>query len=278
MKTSGLKRLTALAFTFVIAISLLCSYALADVIFAPDDNFYNSHSGECEYVNRDYYANGESGFTELFTKPNGSSLGFADNGELFHIQFSYKLGDELWGLAEYSESGSKLIARTGDVFKTAWMRLDDLSPKFDYISFDEAHSSDYKAYDGDYTELSGVKNIVMWTFPNSGESSGSIDQLDENFALGSVYTDIDGVQWGFVSYYYGMKNFWICLSDPASTDKPAKDVPTVVLNSPEPGAQPESTANDMTTVIIICVAAAMLCTAAAFALLKNKKNKNEVSK
>ena len=278
MKSYSIKRITALVFTCVILVSLLCGYALADAIFAPEDDFYNSHAGDCEYINRDYYANGESGFTELFTKPNGSSLGFADNGELFHIQFSYKLGDELWGLAEYSESGNKLIARNGDVYKTAWMRLSDFTVKFDYISFDELHSSEYKVYEGDYSELSGVTNIVMWTFPNSGESNGTVDQVDEDFAVGTVYTDIDGVQWGFVSYYYGMKNFWICLSDPTNTDKAAKDVPAVILNTPEPGAQPESTANDMTTVIIICVAAAMLCTALAFALLKKKKNKSEETK
>ncbi len=278
MKSFSLKRITALVFTCVIIVSLLCGYALADAIFAPDDDFYNSHSGDCEYVNRDYYANGESGFTELFSKPNGTSLGFADNGELFHIQFSYKLGDELWGLAEYSESGSKLIARSGDVYKTSWMKLSDLSPKYDYISFDEAHSSEYKAYEGDYTEFSGVTNIVMWTFPNSGESNGTVDQADENFAVESVYTDIDGVQWGFVSYFYGMKNFWICLSDPTGTDKPAKDVPAVTINSPDPGAKPESTAKDMTTLIIICVAAAMLCTALVFALIKRKKVKNDETK
>ena len=278
MKSYSLKRITALVFTCVILVSLLCGYALADAIFAPEDDFYNSHAGDCEYINRDYYANVESGFTELFTKPNGSSLGFADNGELFHIQFSYKLGDELWGLAEYSESGNKLIARNGDVYKTAWMKLSDFTTKFDYISFDEAHSSEYNAYEGDYSELSGVVNIVMWTFPNSGESNGTVDQVDEDFAVGSVYTDIDGVKWGFVSYYYGMKNFWICLSDPINTDKAAKDVPAVILNTPEPGAQPVSTANDMTTVIIICVAAALLCSALAFALLKKKKNKSEETK
>ncbi|NCB74839.1 MAG: hypothetical protein EOM51_08885 [Clostridia bacterium] len=272
MNNKCMKKIAFLAFTCVILVSMLCGFALADVIFEPEDDFYNSHSSECEYVNRDYYANGESGFTELFTKPNGSSLGFADNGELFHVQFTYKQGDELWGLAEYSESGSKLIARNGDTYKTAWIKISDMSLKYDYISFDEAHSSEYKNYDGDYSELTGATNIVMWTFPNSGESSGSIDKADENLTFTNVYTDIDGAQWGFVSYYYGMKNFWICLSDPSGTEKPAIDVPAVVLNSPEPNSEPESTANDMSTVIIICVAAAMLCSAAALALLKKKKN------
>ena len=278
MKNKCIKKISLIAITCVTLVSLLCGFALADVIFEPDDDFYSSHSSECEYVNRDYYANGVSGFTELFSKPNGNSLGFADNGELFHIQFSYKLGDELWGLAEYSESGNKLIARNGDAYKTGWIKLGDMSLEYDYISFDETHSSEYKNYEGDYSELAGVTNIVIWTFPNSGESSGTIEQADENLTLSNVYTDIDGAQWGFVSYYYGMKNFWICLSDSSGTEKPAKDIPAVVLNSPEPNAQPESTANGFSTVIIICVAAAMLCTATALALLKKKKDSGKVSK
>ena len=264
-------RIVTMIITCVILVSLVGAYAFADVIWEPNDDFYKAHFDDCIYVNRQYYSNGETGYMELFTAPGGTSLGFADNGELFNVQFSYKLGDELWGVVGYSKDGDKLVpVGDGDV-KCGWFRLTDAELKYDYQSFDEAHSSEYKSYSGDYSELKDVQNIVEWSFPNSGESAGTLDKVDENFAVKSEYTDIDGVKWGFVNYYYGMKNFWVCLSKPAEASIAAKDVPVPEFHTASPDAKPSSSGSDMTTVIIICVAAAILCTAVLFASLNRKK-------
>ncbi len=264
--------LVRIIFACVMLASLLSGFAMADVIWEPNNDFYAEHSNECEYVNRNFYSNGENGYMEIFTEPGGSSLGFAENGKIFHVQFSYKLGDEIWGVVEYTENNGRLEPRGANDFETGWIKLSDTVLKYDYQSFDEDHSSEYKPYDGDYSELEGIQNIVMWTFPNSGETTGTLDKSDENLNIQSVYTDIDGVKWGFVSYYYAMKNFWICLSNPADTALPAKDVPVPEFYTPAPDSEPQPTGNNMATVIIICVAAVVLSTAILFSVFNRKKH------
>lgn len=271
MKICNIKKFTQIIIACVILVSFLSGMALADVIWEPNDDFYKAHFNECTYVNRQYYSNGETGYMELFSEPGGNSLGFADNGQIFNVQFSYKLGEETWGVVSYSESGDKLVTATGGDAKSGWFKLSDAALKYDYKSFDEAHSVDYKLYDGDYSELKDVQNIVTWTFPNSGESSGTLDKIDENFTIQTAYTDLGNTKWGFVSYYYGMKSFWVCLSKPTDTTIAAKDVPVPELYTPSPDSKPVSTGNDMTTVVIICVAAAILCTAFLYAMLNKKK-------
>jgi len=278
MKKHSFNKIASLIFACVMLVSLLGGFALADVIYQPDDDFYNSHAGDCEYVNRDYYANAESGYLELFTKPDGSSLGFADNGGVFHVQFSYKLGDVTWGVVEYSGSNGKLIPTDTENYKTAWIKLSDTTLKYDYISFDKDHNAEYTPYDGDYSELSGIQNIVMWTFPDSGENYGTLDKTDENFAVTSVYNDSNGQKWGFVSYYYAIKNFWICLSDPTNTEIAAIGVETPALYSPEPGSEPQSSISDMSTVLIFCVGAAVLIAVVLIAVLNKKKSKDTQEK
>ena len=273
MKKLSLNKITGLIFTCVMAVSVLSGFALADSIYEPDDNFYNAHLNECKLVNRDFFANGESGYMELFTEPGGSSLGFADNGGVFHVQFSYKLDEVVWGVVEYSESEGKLIPINDEYLKTAWLKMSDTIVKYDYISFYDQHGSEYTTYDGDYSELANVKNIVIWTFPNSGENTGTFETISESFTVQSVYTDTNGLKWGFVSYYYAIKNFWICISDPTNTEIAALDVETPALYSPEPGSKPQSSTNDMTTTIIFCVAAAILISVVLIAVLNKKKHK-----
>ncbi len=252
-------------------VSLLSGFALADLIYQPDDSFYNSHISDCEYVGRDYYANGESGYMELFAEPDGSSLGFADNGGVFRVQFRYKLGDEAWGVIEFSKDGDKIVPRNESGFYTGWIKLSDTLLKYDYLSFGEAHNAEYTSYDGDYSEFVDLQNILLWSFPNSGEVVGGIDKIDDNFVINSVYTDSDGVKWGFISYYYATKNTWVCISNPTAEDLAAKNVPVPELYTPKPGSEPVSSATDMTTLIIFCVAGAVLLAVVLIALTNKKK-------
>jgi len=275
MKQHKTNRIVGLIFICSMLVSLLSGFAIADVIWEPEDNFYRAHMEDCTYVNRDYYANGESGYLELFTQPGGKSLGFSENGKLFHVQFSYTLGNEVWGVVEYGSEGNRLVPRSDGDYESAWINLKDTKLKYDAVSFEEDHQAELTSYTGDYSELKDIQNIVIWTFPNSGEISGSFDQIDENFIIDSQYKDINGTLWGHVSYYYASKNFWICISKPTDTNIPAKDLPVIAFNSPSPDADPQPTGNDMTTAIIICVAAAILISAVQIYLSNKKKKKNE---
>ena len=274
MESYKFKNLVRVIFVLTILVSLLSGIALADVIFEPEDDFYKTHSNECQYVNRDFYANDISGYLEIFSKPNGKSLGFADNGEIFHVQFSYLNNNELWGVVDYSESNGKLVPRGESEFKNGWIKISSTVPKYDYISFQDEHLQEFKPYEGDYSELSGLKNIVIWSFPRSGENYGTLEDIDANFVIDSVYTDSEGLDWAYEGYYYGNKNFWICLSDPTNTDIAAMDIDTPNIITPQPGTVPQSSSEDLTSVIIIGVAAVVLFSAVLIAALNKHKAKS----
>ena len=71
-----------------------------------------------------------------------------------------------------------------------------------------------------------------------------------------IFTDDEGRDWGYVSYFYGFRDFWVCLNDPSNPNipafnpapepslYPAVDPPDVSLNgqtfepAPEPSLYP----------------------------------------
>ncbi|MEG0875530.1 MAG: hypothetical protein RSD32_01030 [Oscillospiraceae bacterium] len=279
MKGTIVKKTLLRLLTLSLLASMLCGFAMADVIWEPEDDFYTAHRNECELMNRNFYANGETGFLEVFSKPEGESRGFADNGEVFHVQFTYadKNGGN-WGSIEYATSGERLVGRTGDVSNAGWVKMSELLQKYDYISFDEEHGDEYKAYVGDYSELKNIKNIVTWTYPCSGETQGLIQENDENLIIETVYTDASGQDWGFVGYYMGMKNCWICLSDPLNDAIAPAPTATPKLHSPAPNAKPNSesggNSNFMYTIIFVCIISAGAVSLGFIkALRKNRKGK-----
>ena len=44
----------------------------ADLILEPEDQFYQAHADQCEYVDRSYYTDGS---VDLWTAPNGRKKG-----------------------------------------------------------------------------------------------------------------------------------------------------------------------------------------------------------
>lgn len=270
----GKLKTVRLAAVFALCLALLPFLRLgtsADVIWEPDNDFYYKNADKCEYVNRDYYANGVNGYLELFSEPGGTSLGFAENGALFHVQFSYRQGIESWGVVTYATEGKRLTPSFEGLDQTGWIRLSDTVLKYDVQSFDDKYSGEFTAYAGDYSELQLDRPIVLWTFPNSGETAGELDEIDGDFQIEKTYRDIDGKDWGYVGYFYGWRSFWVCLTDPAATDLPAVDVPIPAFYTPAPGGEPQSGGNDLTTLVIICVAAVILLSAVLISLLNRKK-------
>ena len=64
--------------------------------------------------------------------------------------------------------------------------------------------------------------ICLWTYPNSGvvaRYSGQPDDAEYVAAvvkgIDKVYTDEAGISWGFITYYYGIRNTWVAFADVA---------------------------------------------------------------
>lgn len=257
-------------FICVMLVSILSGVALADAIWEPNDDFYMSNAEKCQLVNRDYYANGTTGYLEIFKKPGGASLGFVENGKLFHIQFSYESDGEAWGSVEYKKENDKLFPSNYDSEASAgWVNMSELILKYDYLEFENEFGSSFVPYSGDYSALKNAEKVVMWTFPGSGETIDSIEGIEDDFAVGSVYTDPSGTQWGYVGYYYGMKNFWICMDDPANENLPATITQEIALNLPINDSKPEKS-SDLTTIVVVCVSAVVLISALLVALMRKK--------
>lgn len=268
MKKKTLAALSLMLVSMAIIVSLAGGAAHADVIWEPEDDFYRIHANECDYVNRSFYANGESGYMEIFTEPGGRSLGFSENGNLFHVQFSYVLGKETWGYVEFIKDDGMLLPRGEGSFQGGWAKLKETVAKFDAQSFDDRHAQEYQPYEGDYTELS---NVILWTFPNSGESLSSTPiETDENFQIEHVYIDLEGHPWGYITYFYGWKNVWVSLDRPTDTGIAAKDVPIPEFYAPEPGFVPSPARNELGTGIILGVAAVVLLSTLLLAFRKKK--------
>ena len=68
--------------------------------------------------------------------------------------------------------------------------------------------------------------VIKYCSKNLGGVSTKIGKNLTNFYVIYAYTDIQGREWGFVTYLYGSQNIWVCLSEPLNRNLP-------VLN-PEP--------------------------------------------
>ena len=49
----------------------LCTPARADVLWEPENDFYKKHADQCDYIGRQFYANGDEGFITLWMPPRG---------------------------------------------------------------------------------------------------------------------------------------------------------------------------------------------------------------
>jgi len=116
-------------------------------------------------------------------------------------------GGEFWGFT-YEFSG--------------WIKLDQMLVMYDYVAFEEDHRDEFYPYDGDFTQIKEARSAIAWAWPGSDAHIWTYEDLEtENFRVSYAYKDNEGREWGFVTYLYGGRNIWVCLSDPLNRDIPA---------------------------------------------------------
>jgi len=259
-----------LAICFLMAIiSALAAYA--DVIFEPFNNFFENHRGECEYINRQYYANGTNGSISLKIAPDSNEEVFEiENNEIITVSHTYNSSGKVWGVAS--------ILTPGVGYESGWVPMEQLLLVYDYISFAEEHQGEFYPYTGDYTELKKAEKIFFWTYPYSGVSDElsdiDMERFDENFAIDHVYKDEQGKEWGFVSWYYYIRQMWVCLSDPSNPDIPAKTTSPPTSDSQHDGEtiSPETVVPTFLVVTVIMVAVLVAGTAILIRIFWKPKN------
>ena len=225
MKKSGLIFL-------LLMVSLLLIFPLAaraDMIAEPKNDFYDRNSADCIYLNRSFYANGKGGSVSLKKEPGSKAeTAVIENGEALYIMVTYNHKGEIWGVAQ-------MYTR----YETGWVPMEQLLLVYDYISFEEEYKNEIYEYTGSDGTLENAKKLMVWSWPGSGSmrqvdgplsASGYGGPLD----IPRAYKDSEGREWVFLSYWYGIRNEWVCLSDPENGEIPAFNP------APEPELWPQA--------------------------------------
>ena len=202
-----MKRKLLALLTVLLLLVTMVTPAFADLLWEPRSNsFYESHGGT--YHNRAYLANGGDGYVTVRTAPDSrSEVVNLANGTRFFVVYTWEDKDgSLWGLGYPAGQGEQ----------EGWVPLADMALIYDHISFEEDHGHEFQAYDGSGDHLT---EACTYSYPGGvyrgmqeDWSGGGDFTLSDCFDI--LYTDENGLRWSYVRYFYGNKNFWICIDDP----------------------------------------------------------------
>lgn len=199
-----MKKLTPLLLTAASMLSLAAP-AAADLIWEPENAFYERHRDECVYEDRQYELAGYDGVVTLWDAPNGMAQRELPNGERGTVQFRWSGNGVEWGylygiLENWRDGG--------------WVPMDDLALVYDSRQFWEDHAAEIveggpAPVDFDFA--------VRYAYPG-GPVSGNLREHREyapfSDVFSTLYADENGLRWGYVSYYMGSREVWVCLDDP----------------------------------------------------------------
>jgi hypothetical protein len=258
-----MKRFSVLLLLLLFLLLMAPLTAYADMIYEPENEFYKQNRSYIVFLGRSFIANGEGEAVSVKKEPGAKNdIHTLKNGEVTYIQYSCLYDGDFWGFT-FDYSG--------------WIKLDQMLVLYDYISFEEDHLEEFYSYDGDYTAIKDTMAAIAWPWPGCETPIWTFEGLDtEHFWASFAYRDEEGREWGFISYLYGSRNIWVCLSDPLKRDMPAFNVAA----APAPWvSETEHTdigrsANPPLT-LIICLVAVLVIGTAALIKIFWKPNKNK---
>ena len=205
----------------------LCTPARADVLWEPENDFYKKHADQCDYIGRQFYANGDEGFITLWDAPEGTRV----------VQ-QFRNGYTLWLYYQYEDWVCAVVwGDEGEI--VGWAPMEDFVLKYDYLSFAEEYADEIQPYDGQFADYDGdAEEIVFYEYPGAPVSKDvrkaawGLDELigrGEDSYIQSIFVDEDGRTWGYVGYLYGRINGWFCLDEPEGRNFPVRQVGTPEL-------------------------------------------------
>lgn len=201
-----MKRTTCFLLALLLCLPLLPAVR-ADVIYEPEDSFYWEHRGECQREDRAYTANGPDTTTVAYVNPESAAVaGRVPKGEQVWIYYTYEDENGIdWGFCDHYTDGW-----------TGWIPMDYLVLVYDYICFQEEFGSRITEQSGTIGE-SGEERVYFWLYPGSEAHSAAMfveaEYLPE---YQQTFVDDAGRTWGYVTYYMGIRNVWVCLDAPTA--------------------------------------------------------------
>lgn len=186
---------------------VLCTFSVrADVIWEPEDAFYEKHASECDYVNRRFTANGPDGVVIVYKSPEMPEVVDTwENGYQVSISHTYEDGDGvLWGIYDNYKG------------KCGWVPMDYMELVYDGISFREEYKAEIQAQEGEIAGEYLDTEVYFWEYPGADVYTLITVQGDMPQYRG-MFVDENGNRWGNVGYYYGVKDSWICVDKPGAS-------------------------------------------------------------
>ena len=262
-----MKRLVCLFCAVLMAVCCIVS-ASADVIFEPNDSFYEAHREDCVRNERNYTAAGPNGDVTVYESPESDKvIATFENGETLYISYIYTDPDGIqWGYYENWETGV-----------AGWVPMEYLELIYDGISFEEEFGHLFAEEEGTLAAEHQGKTVKFWKYPGSEEYLEWAVEGENMPAYQTVYTDSNGVRWGREGYYMGLRGYWINLDAPDADVTPVETQPSEETEAPtEPQSGEDKVeeivpkGNNTTAVVIAAVAAVVVLTGGLLCVLKRK--------
>lgn len=181
----------------------------ADVIWEPhNDDFYTKKRENCRLVNRSYTADGPEDKVIVYKSPeNPSVVDTWENGHVANIYYTWT--DEkgiVWGMYNDWETN-----------ETGWVPMEYMEVVYDYICFEEEFGEHFVDESVAIPEECAGTGVYFWSYPGAEtyleipmpETAADMPQCSPTFV------DEGGRKWGYIGYFRGTRNKWVCLDEPA---------------------------------------------------------------
>lgn len=266
----------------ILALCLLGITAFADVAWEPENSFYQRNQRKCEAEERTYWVNGEAGYVTIREEPEGKPLVNVKNGVKYYVYGTYTKDGETWGLVNYnvSDDETAYLAVSDEVepgWTEAWVPMADMVLYYDQQSFREDHPGEIieqekaVAVDG--------KALCYYEYP-CGPLNWQMEkkymQSVDPITVRECYVDSDGKTWGYVSYWRGNREVWICLDDPENPDLQTENHTPELIPAAEGAvgtALPEWEASEETSLLYVAIGVAAVCGVTAVLIFRMRKKK-----
>lgn len=262
-----MKRIFSLLFVLVLVLTMAPAVR-ADIIYIPNDFFLDGHWDECTEVRRVFTARAE---VNVYKSPKSDQIaGTLAEGQTIHVYYTWtdEDGNE-WGYIERY-----------DPEYSGWLPMAYMALQYDHISFREDYGHLFTKLES-WTMLDGElvgQEVWFWDYPGSDRGNPWLMNSQPGFLpeYQTVYTDSDGLEWCYVDYYMGRRDFWICLSDPTADFAALypEGSPEVEITEPLPSLpDAEIKPGTASPLPIILGSGVVLCVIVTAAVLLRRKKK-----
>lgn len=258
-----------------LSLALPLTTAFADLIYEPEDDFYNRHRDECTYEGRTYEILAPDGKAKLYQSPASKDvLAVAENGGQVFVNYVYTP-------EKGARWGTVIVKNENGYWVDAWIPMDYLWLTYDSQAFFADYSAEIYEEEAFLDIASIDASVVFYSFPGSTVIAREIEKewLPESFSLTQLFRD-DAGTWGYLPYLYGKVDGWVCLNNPSATPEelypngiPVRD--TRLKQTVTEIIEPAQNGNLMAIAAVLVSGVVVSSAALLFLLKKRKANKTD---